>query len=58
MPFHLGDRAIKFSAKHVLLGLAIGVSVVTVLNYLEPESVNYELWKEVAQTAYEKCSSE
>ena len=58
MPLHLGDRAIKFSPKHVLLGLAIGVSVVAVLYYLEPDSANYELCKGVAQTAYEKCSSE
>ena len=58
MPLHLGDRDIKFSPKHVLLGLAIGVSVVAVLYYLEPKSDTYELYKEVAQTAYEKCSSE
>ena len=54
MPVHLGDRDIKFNSKHVLLGLAIGVSV---LYYLEPESATYELCKEVAQTAYERCSS-
>ena len=42
----------------MLLGLAIGVSVVAVLYYLEPKSATYELCKEVAQTAYEKCSSE
>ena len=58
MPIHLGDRDIKFNPKHVLLGLAIGVSVVAVLYYLEPKSATYELCKEVAQTAYEKCSSD
>ena len=58
MPIHLGDRDIKSSPKHVLLGLAIGVSVVAVLYYLEPKSATYELCKEVAQTAYEKCSSD
>ena len=58
MPLHLGDRDIKFSPKHVLLGLAIGVSVVAVLYYLEPKSDTYELCKQVAQTAYEKCSSD
>ena len=58
MPIHLGDRDIKFSPKHVLLGLAIGVSVVAVLYYLEPKSDTYELCKEVAQSAYEKCSSD
>ena len=58
MPIHLGDRDIKFSPKHVLLGLAIGVSVVAVLYYLEPKSDTYQLCKEVAQTAYEKCSSD
>ena len=58
MPIHLGDRDIKFSCTHVLLGLAIGVSVVVVLYYLEPKTATYELCKEVAQAAYEKCSSD
>lgn len=58
MPIHLGDRDIKFSSTHVLLGLAIGVSVVVVLYYLEPKSPTYELCIEVAQAAYEKCSSD
>ena len=53
MPIHLGDRDIKFSPKHVLLGLAIGTSMVAVLYWLEPKSAAYELCKEVAQTTYE-----
>ena len=32
--------------------------MVAVLYYLEPKSATYELCKEVAQTAYEKCSSD
>ena len=58
MPIHLGDRDIKSSPKHLLLGSAIGVLVVAVLCYLEPESATYDLCKEVAQIAYERCSSD
>ena len=58
MPIHLGDRGIKFSPKHVLLGLAIGTSMVAVLCWLEPKSAAYEFCKEVAQTTYEQCSSD
>ena len=58
MPIHLGDRDIKSSRKHLLLGLAIGVLVVAVLYYLEPEAATYDLRKEVAQIAYERCSSD
>ena len=52
---HLGDRDIKASPRHVLLGLAVGVSVVATLYYLEPNSPAYELCKQGAQTAYEEC---
>ena len=58
MPIHLGDRDIKFSPNYVLLGLAIGTSMVAVLYWLEPKSAAYELCKEVAQTTYEQCSSD
>ena len=58
MPIHLGDRDIKSSPKHLLLGSAIEVLVVAVLCYLEPESATYDLCKEVAQIAYERCSSD
>ena len=58
MPIHLGDRDIKSSPKHVLLGLVIGVSVVAVFHYLEPESATCELCREVAKAACERCISD
>jgi hypothetical protein len=58
VPVHLGDRNIKSSPKHVLLGFVIGVSLVAVLYYLEPMSAAYERCQEVAQTKYERCSKD
>jgi hypothetical protein len=61
MSIHLDPfdrRDIKFSAKHIYLGLVLGALVVAVQYWLEPKSPAYELCKEVAQTAYEECRND
>lgn len=51
-------RDIRVSAKHIKLGFGLGALVVAVAYLLEPESADFELCKEVAQTAYEECRND